>query len=179
MTCSRRFKVERDMKPTLFVVTTALVAMPWLAGAQDAGRRPTANNPAIAPDQLRPLGSRLAQAGPQPPDPDSATRRVRTIILRSDARTKDEPPQSDRPQAEGLHNERRAEIPSSRPPSQFRQIYFCDQKDPASACALGEITGWKTVTVVGPGGKSVERSSGQGDPSRGNVFGGHLSRHPP
>jgi hypothetical protein len=135
--------------------------MPWLAGAQDGGRRPTpttaiaANNPVIAPDPLRPLGSRLAQAGPQPPDSDSATRRVRTIILRSDARTKDEPPQSDRPPAEGPHNERRAEIPSSRPPSQFRQIYFCDQKDPASASALGEITGWKTVTVVGPGGKSA------------------------
>ena len=143
------------MKPTLFVATTALIAMPWLAGAQDAGRRPTANNPAIAPDQLRPLGSRLAQAGPQPPDPDSATRRVRTIILRSDARTKDAPAQSDRPPAEGPHNERRAEIPSSHPPSRFRQIYFCDRNNPASASALGEITDLQTVTVVGPGGKSA------------------------
>jgi hypothetical protein len=80
---------------------------------------------------------------------------VRTIILRSDAGTKDAPAQSDRPPAEGPHNERRAEIPSSHPPSRFRQICFCDQNNPASASALREITDLQTVTVVGPGGKSA------------------------
>jgi hypothetical protein len=141
------------MRPSVVVLTTALVAMPWLAGVEDAGRRPTpttaiaANNPAIQPSAPRPVGSPPLQTAPQPIDPDAATRPPRTIIFRPNIRTEVAPAQPERPP--------HAEIPSSKPPSQFRQIYFCDEKDPVSASALGEITDLKTVTVVGPGGKSA------------------------
>ena len=47
------------------------------------------------------------------------------------------------------------DVPSSKPPSHFRQIYICEQGKPASAKALGEITGWKLITVVGPSGKGA------------------------
>ncbi|MBR1218791.1 hypothetical protein JQ557_12385 [Bradyrhizobium sp. U87765 SZCCT0131] len=45
-------------------------------------------------------------------------------------------------------------IPSSKPPSQFRQIYNCDNVSPALASALGTITGVKSITIVWAGGKS-------------------------
>jgi hypothetical protein len=45
-------------------------------------------------------------------------------------------------------------IPRSRPPSLFRQIYSCKGM-PASARALGEITDWKRITVVGPNARAA------------------------
>jgi hypothetical protein len=44
-------------------------------------------------------------------------------------------------------------VPASKPPSLFRQIYACEQGKPSSASALGEIAGWKTISVIGRDGK--------------------------
>ena len=40
-------------------------------------------------------------------------------------------------------------VPASKPPSLFRQIYACEQGKPSFASALGEISGWGTISVIG------------------------------
>jgi hypothetical protein len=52
-------------------------------------------------------------------------------------------------------NKPRTEVPSSKAPSRFRQIFLCDENSPGIASALGEIKGSKAVTVVGPNGKAA------------------------
>jgi hypothetical protein len=56
--------------------------------------------------------------------------------------------------ASAEEQESRTEIPSSKPPSRFRQVFLCDENTPTVASALGEIKGSKAVTVVGPNGKA-------------------------
>src|SRR5262245_10625171 len=152
----RQQRFGHEMRIVVFVVTIALFAMPWLAVAQDEGMPTTViapYDPVLQPRRLHDLGP--AQAGSQLHGIDSTTRGVQTIRIRLDGEAEDAPAQSERLRAEKPREERRAEIPSSRPPSRFRQTYFCDEKNPASVSALGEITALKKVTVIGPGGKSV------------------------
>jgi hypothetical protein len=73
---------------------------------------------------------------------DTAGHGIQTTIPRNQPVMQPNPPHVEKP-------------PSSEPPSRFRQIYACDKKKPASASALGEIHDLKSVTVVGPNGKSA------------------------